>query len=154
MSGKRYKQDKGTGKMAGSKARYETPQELYEAAMAYFNNPPLRQVHYKHDIYNVPAMTIEDVAKGLGWKTKQSMYDTEKRGDDWAEVINAIRDELCAYWVRAGEHGNAPHAKLMLVNLGYSDKQELDHTSSDGSMSPKGKSLDDFYKDADDECSS
>lgn len=27
------------------------------------------------------------------------------------------------------------------------DKQQHDHTSSDGSMSPKGKSLDDFYDD-------
>lgn len=29
----------------------------------------------------------------------------------------------------------------------WRDKQEVDHQSSDGSMSPKGKSLDDFYSD-------
>ena len=28
------------------------------------------------------------------------------------------------------------------------DRQELDHTSSDGSMSPKGRNLADFYEDA------
>lgn len=28
------------------------------------------------------------------------------------------------------------------------DKQQVDHTSSDGSMSPKGKSLDDFYSES------
>ena len=29
------------------------------------------------------------------------------------------------------------------------DKQTIDHTSSDGSMSPKGKTLEDFYADED-----
>lgn len=29
----------------------------------------------------------------------------------------------------------------------HSSSQKIDHTSSDGSMSPKGKSLDDFYAD-------
>jgi hypothetical protein len=31
----------------------------------------------------------------------------------------------------------------------WSDKQSIDHQSSDGSMSPKGKSLDDFYSESD-----
>ncbi len=31
----------------------------------------------------------------------------------------------------------------------WRDKQEIDHTSSDGSMSPQGRTLDDFYKDHD-----
>ncbi|WP_311514793.1 helix-turn-helix domain-containing protein [Oligella urethralis] len=29
----------------------------------------------------------------------------------------------------------------------WRDKQNIDHTSSDGSMSPKGRTLDDFYED-------
>lgn len=41
---------------------------------------------------------------------------------------------------------SATMGKAKLLGLG---KQVIDHTSSDGSMSPKGKSLDDFYKDAD-----
>lgn len=31
----------------------------------------------------------------------------------------------------------------------FTNKQKVDHTSSDGTMSPKGKSLDDFYGPAD-----
>lgn len=41
---------------------------------------------------------------------------------------------------------SATMGKAKLLGL---DKQVIDHQSSDGSMSPKGKSLDDFYKDAD-----
>lgn len=40
---------------------------------------------------------------------------------------------------------SATMGKAKLLGL---DKQVIDHQSSDGSMSPKGKSLDDFYKDA------
>lgn len=34
------------------------------------------------------------------------------------------------------------------TRMGWRETSQVDHTSSDGSMSPKGKSLDDFYKDA------
>lgn len=44
---------------------------------------------------------------------------------------------------------NPAITKMMLTKHGYSEKQEIDHTSSDGSMSPKGRTLDDFYKDHD-----
>lgn len=39
---------------------------------------------------------------------------------------------------------SATMGKAKLLGL---DKQIIDHTSSDGSMSPKGRSLDDFYVD-------
>lgn len=42
---------------------------------------------------------------------------------------------------------NPAITKMMLTKHGYSEKQEIDHTSSDGSMSPKGRTLDDFYED-------
>ena len=41
---------------------------------------------------------------------------------------------------------SATMGKAKLLGL---DKQVIDHQSSDGSMSPKGKRLEDFYKDAD-----
>lgn len=44
---------------------------------------------------------------------------------------------------------NPTIAKLLLGKHGYSDKQETDHTSSDGSMTPK--SIHDFYADNTDE---
>lgn len=44
-------------------------------------------------------------------------------------------------------HYNPAITKMMLTKHGYSDKQEIDHRSPDGTMSPTGKSLDDFYKD-------
>ena len=41
---------------------------------------------------------------------------------------------------------NSTIVKLVLANHGYSDK--IDNVSSDGSMSPAGKSLSDFYDDS------
>lgn len=43
---------------------------------------------------------------------------------------------------------NSTIAKLVLANHGYSDKQDVNMSSEDGTMSPTGKSLDDFYKDS------
>ena len=40
---------------------------------------------------------------------------------------------------------NPAITKMMLTKHGYSDKQELDHTSSDSSMTPARTTLDDFY---------
>ena len=50
----------------------------------------------------------------------------------------------------AGEHGNASFANFMLSVMGEVPTSKIDHTSSDGSMSPKGKTLDDFYADSED----
>ena len=33
------------------------------------------------------------------------------------------------------------------TQLGFKEKQDINHTSEDGSMSPKGRSLEDFYSD-------
>lgn len=40
---------------------------------------------------------------------------------------------------------NPAVTKMMMTKHGYSDKQEIDHRSGDGSMTPKG--LDGFYAD-------
>lgn len=78
--------------------------------------------------------------------------------------IEELRDELAiqSLWRRVNsvnglkkiaESNEAQHkdivAAIKALNSMYGwDKQTIDNISSDGSMSPKGKSLDDFYKDS------
>ena len=62
---------------------------------------------------------------------------------------------LCeVWWERRGREmatGSEGNATVWIFNMknrfGWHDKQAIDHTSSDSSMSPKGKTLDDFYTD-------
>ncbi len=67
---------------------------------------------------------------------------------DYPEISDAV-DLVLPYQERALVNGglsgkfSAPITKLMMGAHGYADKQELDHRSGDGSMTPR--TLDDFY---------
>ena len=71
--------------------------------------------------------------------------------NDWMER-NAKGDDEKA-WQLNGEHVNRSKLRIdtrkwimeRLAPKVYGSKLGLDHTSSDGSMTPKGKTLDDFY---------
>lgn len=56
--------------------------------------------------------------------------------------------EVLSQIARSGEReGDRVNAVKTINSMHGWDKQVIDHTSSDQSMSPKGKSLDDFYSD-------
>lgn len=55
------------------------------------------------------------------------------------ESIKKAEQELLLISGGLGGGFNATIAKLMLTNHGYSDKAQVDNTSSDGSMSPNLK---------------
>ena len=59
-----------------------------------------------------------------------------------AELEETRQIALSAETPQSGPAVAATMGKAKLLGL---DKQVVDHISSDGSMSPKGKSLDDFY---------
>ena len=52
------------------------------------------------------------------------------------DAISVLQENLALNRSLDGQF-NSTIAKLLLANHGYSDKQELAHTSPDGSMSPK-----------------
>lgn len=80
--------------------------------------------------------------------------------DQHPEFLVAVsrgKAKCAAWWERVARanavtgDGNATLTVFGLKNMGaddWFDKREVDVKSSDGSMSPHGKSLDDFYKDA------
>jgi len=58
--------------------------------------------------------------------------------------VQAIQERKLINRGLSGEF-NPAITKMMLTKHGYSDKQEIDHTSLGESMSPKGSGLDEFY---------
>ena len=62
---------------------------------------------------------------------------------EFSDILSKIAQTQERTLVNNGLKGdyNAPIAKMMLTKHGYSDKTEVDNTSSDGSMSPKGLDL-------------
>ena len=73
--------------------------------------------------------------------SKALVYEWMKNADkeeflDIARKVEAMQEKHLAKGGLSNEF-NANITKLLLSKHGYSDKQEIDHTSTDGSMSPK-----------------
>ena len=83
---------------------------------------------------------------GIG---RQTSYEWQKIHDEFKYTLQdvEIMQEHLALNGGLNNALNSTIVKLVLANHGYSDKQDINHGSKDGSMSPKGKTLDDFYTD-------
>ena len=93
--------------------------------------------------------SIEGLAVYLK-KARSTIYkwakeEGKERFSDTLEQILAKQAKLSLNGGLSGDF-NATITKLILANHGYSDSSKTDHTSSDGSMTPK-KDFNDFYKD-------
>lgn len=97
---------------------------LNREASVMLDNPKITQriEQLRAPIIKKAQLTVEDLLKELE-EARQLAIQTEAP----APAVSATM------------------GKAKLLGL---DKQVIDHMSSDGSMSPKGKSLDDFYKDS------
>lgn len=80
---------------------------------------------------------------------KTTSYEWEKIHPEFSNTlrnVETLQEHLTLNGGLANKL-NSTIVKLVLSNHGYSDRNAIDHTSSDKSMSPSGKSLDDFYND-------
>lgn len=84
--------------------------------------------------------SIAGLACYLG-KARSRVYEYGKSNEEFKDTLEAIQSLQESLLVNKGLTGdfNATITKLMLANHGYSEKQEIDHQSSDGSMSPQAK---------------
>lgn len=82
--------------------------------------------------------SVAGLACYLG-KHKSSMYEYSKQNKEFSDTLEAIKTVQENKLLNGGLTGsfNSTITKLMLANHGYSEKQSIDHQSSDGSMSPK-----------------
>lgn len=74
-------------------------------------------------------------------RSKTRIYEWAKDEDkQFRDILSAINEKQEAELLKFGLSGdfNSTITKLMLTKHGYHDKQELDHQSKDGSMSPDG----------------
>ncbi len=90
--------------------------------------------------------SIAGLACWLG-VSRETIYQWRKESDEFKQIhaaIQVLQEVLIIDGALAGTW-NANFAKIMMAKHGYSDKSEIDHKSTDGSMTPKGSSLDEFY---------
>lgn len=132
-------------------ACFDTPTQVAQAVKQEFDLEVTRQQVEQHD-------PTKRAGANLASKWKDLFEETRKQ---FREETSSIPIANKAYRLRAldrmaaraeGMKNMALAAQLMEqaakeTGGAYTNRQQLDHTSSDGSMSPKGKSLNDFYGD-------
>jgi len=111
-----------------------------------------RPTTYTKDMLKVAGMYAEDSSAygdtvptvvglcGVIKRSKSTVYKWCSESDkaEFSDIVREIEEKQEAQLIKGGLSGiyNASITKLLLSKHGYSDKQELDVKSSDGSMSP------------------
>lgn len=70
---------------------------------------------------------------------RSTVYEWAKQNKDFSDTLEDLLGTQEVSLLNGGLRGrfNPTISKLLLANHGYSDKQEVDNKSSDGSMTPK-----------------
>jgi hypothetical protein len=63
----------------------------------------------------------------LGFDSRQSFYDYEKR-DGFSYIIKKARLKVESHYEQCLQYGNVTGAIFPLKNMGWSDKQEIEHS--------------------------
>lgn len=124
---------------------FESPEKLWEACCEYFEwveeNPLYEdklvtfQGEASHEpVAKMRAMTIGGLCLFLG--IHRGTWNEWRKVNDLSEVITQAEEVIYAQKF-AGAAADLLNANLISRELGLSDKQDLNHTSDDGSMSPK-----------------
>lgn len=121
----------------------EYTQEVANLAKSYLEN-------YKENKEAVP--TVVGLCRFID-RARSTVYKWASEADkpEFSDIVEQLLEFQEFDLVNGALRGelNPQIAKTMMAKHGYSDKQEIDHRSGDGSMTPKGSSLDDFYAESD-----
>ncbi len=113
-------------------------QEMIERAQEYvwFFQQPKSAEEMENDVEVIPS--VAGLALYLG-VARSTLYEWGKQNKDFSDTLASLQDVQEVSLLNGGLRGrfNAQISKLALANHGYSDKQEIDNRSSDGSMTPK-----------------
>ncbi len=129
-------------------------QELLQKAKEYIDRFSSSVVDKEEDAMRLEVIpSVAGLALHLGisrttiydWVKEEGECEYKAEFSDTLERLKALQE---AALINGGLQGrfNANIAKLALANHGYSDKQEVDTKSSDGSMTPKSSITNDQIK--------
>ena len=133
--------------MAGGRPTKYTDELL---AMAYeyiegFEARGKQQREDKDDSWEIVPSAV-GLARFIGIdSTTLYAWCKEEGKEEFSLIAKLVQDEQHLKLINSGLKGYIEKSitKLMLSKHGYAEKQQIDNTSSDGTMSPKG--FNDFY---------
>lgn len=113
----------------GAPQYYKTQEELQQKINEYLHNcPDKRKIITKEGLLEIPHLTITGLCYYLGFESRQSFYDYEKR-DKFSYTIKRARLFIeKEYEILLID--NPTGAIFALKNFGWSDKQEHEHSGA------------------------
>jgi hypothetical protein len=108
--------------VGGAPPLYATPELLQEAIDKYIATPPTRIAKTKDGEFEIPIITISRLCYELGFSSRQSFYDYEKRAG-FSYTIKRAR-----LFIESEYEGNLTSPActgsiFALKNMGWDDKQ-------------------------------
>lgn len=131
----------------GRPPKYKTSKEMQIAIDEYFAScvPEIQVIDDENSptgktaitdskgrpVFKMNPPTITGLALHLGFESRQSMYDYEKRSDEFSYTIKKART-MCENYAEEMMLSGEPAAGFIfaLKNYGWSDKQEVEHSGS------------------------
>lgn len=115
---------------AGRPPKYKDDIELQRAIDDYFKNGVDKKKLYTKDgiEYEVEVPTITGLCYYLGFESRQSFYDLSDN-PEFSYTIKKARLFVEKLYEQQLSVGNTTGAIFALKNMGWRDKQEIDHTT-------------------------
>lgn len=109
---------------------YKTAQELKDKIDSYFKKGvKIRKVIIgkkpNQQVVEVPVPTISGLAKFLGFESRQSFYDYEKK-DGFTYTVKRARLFIETEYEEQLQTGSVAGAIFALKNMGWTDRTEMD----------------------------
>jgi hypothetical protein len=117
----------------GRPALFETPEQLQEMIDEYFKSGIEGRTFIVGSGLNKQSITVEiptitGLCYYLGFESRQSFYDYEKR-HGFSYTIKKARLKIERMYEEQLQYGNSTGAIFALKNMDWKDKSEIDHST-------------------------
>jgi len=130
------------------KNHYQTPDELEARVIEYFNEAPDKaRIQVGFDLEDVTLFTLTGLILFLGFKSRQSFYDYEKR-EGFGDVIKWARLLIENQYEANLTTGCSPVQGTIfaLRQFGWHDNREVNLTNDGGKFDYSGADTDDLVR--------
>jgi len=115
----------------GRPPKFKTAEELQDAINDYFNNGVEKKKVLvgrapNQELLEIPVPTITGLCYYIGFESRQSFYDYEKK-NGFSYTIKRARLFIEKEYEQLLQVGNTTGAIFALKNMGWSDKQTVEH---------------------------
>ena len=118
--------------MFGRPVKYQTPEQLWEKVEQYFlwgyNTRKITTSDW--DTIEIPIITMTDLAFFLWFDSRQSLYDYEKKWEDFSYIIKKARLLIEREYEERLQWNNPSGSIFALKNMGWKDKTETEHSGN------------------------